>query len=158
MKHLLSSLAIVLAAAALHASQTPPASPLGVVRIAGGRIEGIVSGPGIAAFKGVPFAAPPVGDLRWRAPQPAARWDGVRKADTFGANCMQNIVNVRKPWTYECMAHGDVSEDCLFLNVWTPARTAADRRPVLIFIHGGGNTEGSGSVLGALGWSSSGRS
>src|SRR5215471_13863128 len=73
----------------------------------------------ITVYKGVPFAAPPVGDLRWRAPKPPLAWQGVRTADKFGANCVQNIVNERKPWTYEFMAHDGVSEDCLYLNIWT---------------------------------------
>ena len=117
------------------------------VRVAGGLAAGA---PGrdaaITVFKGLPFAAPPVGDLRWRAPQPVAPWTGVRAADRFGANCMQTIVEEKKPWTYEFMAHGPVSEDCLFLNVWTGARSAAERRPVYVYVHGGANTEGSGSV------------
>ncbi len=147
MIRLLSSIAIVVAAGVLQAWPWNPAtSPLGIVQVANGRLEGVMAGIGITAFKGVPFAAPPVGDLRWRAPQPAAAWDGVRKAEAFGTNCMQNIVDVRKPWTYEFMAHGDVSEDCLYLNVWTPAKSKSERRPVIVFIHGGGNNEGSGSV------------
>ncbi len=117
------------------------------VRVAGGLAAGA---PGrdaaITVFKGLPFAAPPVRDLRWRAPQPVAPWTGVRAADRFGANCMQTIVEEKKPWTYEFMAHGPVSEDCLFLNVWTGARSAAERRPVYVYVHGGANTEGSGSV------------
>ena len=77
--------------------------------------NGLLSGvpgkdPSVTVFKGVPFAAPPVGELRWRAPKPPAAWTGVRPADTFGTNCVQNIVDERKPWTHEFMAHGGVSE------------------------------------------------
>ena len=117
------------------------------VRVAGGVASGV---PGrdasITVFKGLPFAAPPVGEARWRAPRPVVGWTGVRKADQFGANCMQTIVEEKKPWTYEFMAHGPVSEDCLFLNVWTGARAVSEKRPVYVYIHGGANTEGSGSV------------
>jgi para-nitrobenzyl esterase len=112
---------------------------------------GLVSGapgtrPGITAFKGIPFAAPPVGAGRWRAPQPVVPWQGVRKADAFGPSCIQTIVQEKKPWTYEFMTHGDVSEDCLFVNVWTPARSAGEKRPVFVYIYGGANVEGSGMV------------
>ena len=113
--------------------------------------SGLVSGAAgrnaaITVFKGIPFAAPPVGDLRWRAPAPDASWDGLRKADTFSRSFIQTIVTERKPWTYEFMAHGDVSEDCLYLNVWTPAASPGDRRPVFVYLYGGGNVEGSGSI------------
>jgi len=128
------------------------ALPLGAaiqqpVKIDGGQVAGV---PGkdtsILVFKGLPFAAPPVGDLRWRAPKPVIPWQGVRKADQFGTSCIQNIVAERKPWTYEFMTHTEVSEDCLFLNVWTGAKRAGENLPVYVFIHGGGNTEGSGAV------------
>ena len=116
-------------------------------RVPGGLVSGV---PGRAAsisvFKGMPFAAPPVGELRWQAPQPPTPWTGVRKADDFGPSCIQTIVTEKKPWTYEFMAHNAVSEDCLTLNIWTPARSATERRPVLVFIHGGANTEGSSAV------------
>ena len=117
------------------------------VRVAGGLVSG-VSGrnPSVTVFKGVPFAAPPVGDLRWREPKPVVAWQGVRKADAFGSSCMQSIVDERKPWTYEFMTHTEVSEDCLFLNVWTAAKSPSEKRPVYVYIHGGGNTEGSGAV------------
>ena len=117
------------------------------VRVTGGLVSG-VSGrdPSVTVFKGLPFAAPPVGDLRWRAPKPVVAWQGVRKADTFGSSCMQSIADERKPWTYEFMTHTDVSEDCLFLNVWTAAKSPTEKRPVYVYIHGGANTEGSGAV------------
>jgi para-nitrobenzyl esterase len=128
------------------------ALPLGAalpdaVRTTGGQLSGT---PGadrsVRVFKGVPFAAPPVGDLRWRAPKAAAPWQGVRKAVEFGANCMQQIVDRRDPWTYEFMAHGATSEVCLYLNVWTAASRAGEKRPVFVYIYGGGFNEGSGSV------------
>jgi para-nitrobenzyl esterase len=132
---------LVCAVLPLNAAITKP------VKIAGGQVQGV---PGkdasITAFKGIPFAAPPVGDLRWRAPKPVVPWQGIRKTGQFGNSCMQNIVDEKKPWTYEFMTHTDVSEDCLFLNVWTGAKAAGEKRPVYIYIHGGGNTEGSGAV------------
>lgn len=137
---------LVLGGAMTAIPSAPPAA-MTAVRVAQGQLAGAASADGsVAVFKGVPFAAPPIGELRWRAPQPPAPWPGVRKADAFGANCMQTIVDARKPWTYEFMAHGGTSEDCLYLNVWTPAKSAGERRPVLVYIHGGANTEGSGSV------------
>ena len=130
---ILFALALPTAAAAIH--------------VEGGRLAGIRGkDPSITVYKGIPFAAPPVGDLRWRAPKPVIPWQGVRKADQFGASCIQNIVNEHKPWTYEFMTHTEVSEDCLFLNVWTGAKSSAERRPVYVYIYGGGNTEGSGAV------------
>lgn len=117
------------------------------VKVSGGSVQGV---PGkdasITVFKGIPYAAPPVGDLRWRAPEAVVGWEGIRKADKFGNSCIQKIVYERKPWTYEFMAHADISEDCLFLNVWTPARSNSDKLAVYVFIHGGGNIEGSGEV------------
>jgi len=117
------------------------------VKVTGGQISG-ASGRDttITVFKGIPFAAPPVGDRRWRAPQPVVPWSGVKAADKFGASCMQSIVTERKPWTYEFMAHNDVSEDCLFLNVWTAAKNASEKRPVYFYIYGGGFNEGSAAV------------
>jgi para-nitrobenzyl esterase len=140
-------LTAVLVMSAIAVARPAPTSRLSTVRVAQGELAGTPSAEGtITVFRGVPFAAPPVGALRWRAPQAAAPWQGVRKADAFGANCVQNIVDARKPWTYEFMAHGATSEDCLYLNVWTPANSGGERHPVYVYLHGGGNTEGSGSV------------
>ena len=117
------------------------------VHVEGGVLSGTVTPDGqVRTFFGVPYAAPPVGGLRWRAPEPAAPWTGVRSASAFSAECMQNIVAERKPWTEEFMAHGATSEDCLSLNVWTAAASASERRPVYVWLHGGGLVEGSGSI------------
>jgi len=91
---------------------------------------------GVQVYKGIPYAAPPVGDLRWRAPQPIAAWQGVRKTDEFGSICMQ---------TTAPGAAAKMSEDCLFLNVFTAAQRAGDKRPVMVWMHPGGYNSGSGS-------------
>ena len=112
--------------------------------------QGIVSGiegNGVAAFLGVPYAAAPVGSLRWRRPAAPPAWQDARRADRFAANCMQRMTPAGiGPWTSEYLAHGKVSEDCLFLNIWTPARSVAERLPVLVWIHGGAFYSGSASV------------
>ena len=110
--------------------------------------KGLVSGvpgsdPDVIAFKGIPFAAPPVGDLRWRAPEFAVAWQGVKNAEGFSSSCVQKISQEHKPWTYEFLAHNEVSEDCLYLNVWTSAKAANEKRAVFVWIYGGGYTEGS---------------
>ncbi len=93
---------------------------------------------GVLAFKGIPYAAPPLGPLRWRAPQPPASWDGVRDAQVFGAGCLSALENDPRP--------GPRDEDCLYLNVWTAARRDDERRPVMVWIHGGGFQFGSSAM------------
>ena len=119
---------------------------LDTVKTDAGLVAGTPASGGVTTFLGIPFGAPPVGDLRWRAPQPVAHWEGVRKADHFGTSCMQNQTGSRLPWTEEFMTQGPIGEDCLFLNVWTPAKTASASLPVMFWIYGGGFNEGSGSV------------
>ncbi len=115
------------------------------VHVAQGDLEGVAEGP-VTAYLGVPFAAPPVGTLRWKAPQPAKAWAGVRKADRFAADCRQGVTPQGfGPWTHEYVVQGPVSEDCLYANVWTGAK-AGDRRPVMVWIYGGGFNSGGGSV------------
>jgi para-nitrobenzyl esterase len=117
------------------------------VQVEAGAVMGIPGrDPAITVFKGIPFAAPPVGDLRWREPQPPVPWSGVRKAAEFSASCIQTIRNELQPWTYEFMTHNRISEDCLYLNVWTPAQSPGERRPVYIFVYGGAFNSGSAAV------------
>jgi para-nitrobenzyl esterase len=118
-----------------------------VVRTETGAVRGVAAArPGVVVFKGIPYAAPPVGPLRWRPPQPAKPWSGVRPATEFGASCMQHERNEFLPWTEEYLAHNETSEDCLFLNVWTPRPGSSAHLPVVVFIHGGAFTEGAGSI------------
>lgn len=117
------------------------------VRTKSGVISGVLNSDGkIAIFKGIPFATPPVGPWRWKPPQPASPWKGVLHADHFGHSCMQKPVHEFLPWTKEFMFVTDASEDCLYLNIWTPAKTSADHLPVYVYIYGGALTSGSGDV------------
>lgn len=132
---------IVLSLALLGAA---PAAHQPVVRTDGGILAGKTEG-GVTAFLGVPYAAPPVGPLRWRPPQPAPGWNGTHDATRFGAACYQDVAQPWGPYTAEFIARAPVSEDCLVLNLWKPA-SARVGLPVLVFIHGGAFAGGSGHV------------
>ena len=135
-----------------------PASPQHVdtkgplVHLASGTLEGTMSGE-IAVFKGIPFAQPPVGPLRWRPPQPNAPWSGIRDATKPSRPCMQSLQGVDSFVAPLAAAYGvtyspqqlDPSEDCLYLNVWTPQLKPGVHLPVMVWLHGGSNRIGSGT-------------
>jgi para-nitrobenzyl esterase len=113
------------------------------IRVEQGLLSGTVgASPEVRVFRGVPFAEPPVGDLRWRAPKPAPKWTGVRNASESSAICVQRRPNAAGI-TNTSMPMG---EDCLYLNVFTAAKTANDKLPVMVWIHGGALTAGAGSI------------
>ncbi len=127
-----SALKGLLAIAVLSLSLSAAALPIhGQVQLTYGQVSGVELDNDVTVFRGIPFAAPPVGDLRWKAPQPPTPWRGVRAADTFGPTCMQRGRALQ-------------SEDCLYLNVWTTA-DADDDLPVMVWIHGGGWSSGASS-------------
>ena len=112
------------------------------VKIRDGVVEATVAPKdGVRSFKGIPFGQPPVGDLRWREPQPVKAWKGVRNADQFGPRCMQRTGPGSDYW----FRSNGISEDCLYLNVWTPAKSGKEKLPVLVYIFGGGFQNGDGS-------------
>lgn len=133
-----SLMAVYTAAALLTASQANANSPA-TVTIDSGSLQGVVH-DNVIAFKGIPYAAPPVGELRWKAPQPAPAWQGIRLADQYGHDCMQ------KPFPSDAAPLGtQPAEDCLVLNVWKPVASAGKKLPVMVWIYGGGFVNGGSS-------------
>jgi para-nitrobenzyl esterase len=110
-----------------------------VIATEAGAVSGVQE-DGLSVYKGVPFAAPPVGDLRWRAPAPLTHWTGTRRADAFAPACVQDGVSMPGE------TPPAVSEDCLYLNLWTPRKSAKERLPVIVWIYGGGYINGSASM------------
>ena len=110
------------------------------IKIQNGVLQGVTEESGIRSFKGIPFAKPPVGDLRWKEPMSPENWQGVRKADHFAPQAMQ------RPIYGDMVFRSDGrSEDCLYLNVWTPAKSSSEKLPVLVYFYGGGFNAGDGS-------------
>src|SRR6188768_2530966 len=141
MKLAFAFLALLAAAPAAQAAISDP------VKTDAGQLSGVTLKSGVRTFKGIPFAKPPVGDLRWRDAQPPDKWTGVRKMENFASPCVQNPAPNRTPVnvTTDLPDSPKVSEDCLYLNVWTQANRANDRRPVMFWIYGGAYTEGGGN-------------
>jgi para-nitrobenzyl esterase len=130
----------LLAAAVMFAVAQPAVSQIRTAKVTGGEVQGVVEGE-IASFKGIPFAAPPVGGLRWKSPQPVNPWSGIKKAESFAPGCMQDrglasVMGV--PLNF--------SEDCLYLNVWSSAKNPGEKLPVMVWIYGGGFAGGATNV------------
>ena len=123
--------------------------PTDPVSVSGGLVSGVSAAQGsVRVYKGIPFAAPPIGDRRWREPLPVLPWDGIRIADRFGPVCQQPLVPrdaIMGLFSFDDPPECGMSEDCLYLNVWTGARSAGDRLPVIVWIFGGGHRVGGGS-------------
>src|SRR5688572_33070170 len=111
-----------------------------VVKTTAGSVKGTATADRrLRIYRSIPYAAPPVGELRWQAPRPAKPWQGVRDATEFGPRCLQGQI-------FADIVFRDLSEECLYLNVWTPAKSAGDRLPVMVWIYGGGFVGGMTSV------------
>src|SRR4051812_13837243 len=113
-------------AAAIVLAAVNPAFAADRAKTANGVVEGATEPSGVHVYRGIPFAAPPVGDRRWKPPQPVQNWDGVKSTTQFGPRCMQASI-----FGDMVFRSNGMSEDCLYLNVWTPAKSAGDRWPVL---------------------------
>src|SRR5882724_3223563 len=139
----LFTLSLIVIVAAFSVNKKMP-SAFDKIKITGGEISGTVNSTGdVHIFRGVPFAAPPVGSLRWKAPQPVVSWSGVKACDKFGASPMQPKPAAFSMWTEEFLIPKEpISEDCLNLNVWTGASSAKEKRPVIVWIYGGGFSSG----------------
>ena len=132
----MKTLLVTFIAVAVVAASSAVSGPGPIVVVTGGQIQGAALESGGAVFKGIPYAQPPIADLRWCEPMPVKPWAGVRDATAFGARCAQNPA-FGQP--------GSLEEDCLFVNVWTPEWPTRSRRPVMVWIPGGGNYAGTSS-------------
>jgi para-nitrobenzyl esterase len=138
-------LVLVLMTVSLTSLTMSAAAASGPVRVEQGLLAGTNgASPEVRVYRGIPYAAPPVGDLRWKAPQSAAPWQGVRQATEFSNACWQT------PYPPAAAIYQSqlppLSEDCLYLNIWTPAKSTKDRLPVMVWIHGGGFTRGTANT------------
>nr|WP_320160804.1 carboxylesterase/lipase family protein [uncultured Methanoregula sp.] len=134
-------LIVILTGLLLVAGCSQKAPGPGTVRTDAGVISGTTEN-GISVYRGIPYAAPPTGELRWKPPAAVQPWTGVRNATAYGAICPQVVPDNSTPESRPV----NMSEDCLFLNVWTPATSANENLPVMVFIHGGAFMEGAGSL------------
>ena len=112
---------------------------IGIVTTRYGKLQGVEEN-GITSFRGVPYAKPPIGELRWRAPQKPEPWEGVRDCTKFS----KIPVQLPGQCAYEAITLNEQSEDCLYLNIWTPAQNPGERLPVIFWIHGGAFLGGCG--------------
>ncbi len=123
---------------------TTASAQMDTIKTGAGFISGITNNDqSIHIYKGIPFAAPPVGELRWKAPQPVAHWQGVKKCDAFAASPMQNKPVPFMMYTAPYLIpESPISEDCLYLNIWMPAKSSNDKKAVIVWIYGGGFVSG----------------
>lgn len=142
------SLSTLLTACGGNDSPAPYSAEQDLVAVSGGTVRAAAdSTAGLRVFRGLPFAAPPVGPLRWRAPQPVVPWSGVRSGDRFSSACVMGDRPAGRPGSILFQQTEVQSEDCLYLNVWTgaPAGRSGERRPVMVLLHGGAYQLGAGS-------------
>ncbi|MES2264710.1 MAG: carboxylesterase family protein [Pseudomonadota bacterium] len=129
--------------------QSIPTAFIDPIHIDGGAVSGVLSSDGACrSYKGIPFAAAPVGALRWRPPQAILPWEGVLQADRYGAACLQQTVpedSIMRQFSFATPAECGLAEDCLYLNVWAPAECGRQSLPVIVWVFGGGHRFGSGS-------------